>query len=37
MAIQFNGVTHTVMTAAQKTQANNLASTLDAYNNNELC
>jgi hypothetical protein len=36
-AIQFNGATHNTMTAAQKTQANSLATTLDAYNNNKLC
>jgi uncharacterized repeat protein (TIGR01451 family) len=32
--INFNGITHNVMTAAQKTLANNLANTLDLYNNN---
>jgi hypothetical protein len=32
-AIHFNGVTHDPMTAAQKTQANSLATTLDHYNN----
>lgn len=36
-AINFNGITHTTMTSAQKTQANNLAHTLDLYNNNLLC
>jgi hypothetical protein len=36
-AINFNGITHTVMTSTQKTQANALASTLDRYNNNTLC
>jgi hypothetical protein len=36
-AIDFNGITHTVMTSTQKTQANALATTLDKYNNNKLC
>jgi uncharacterized repeat protein (TIGR01451 family) len=36
-AISFNGVTHAAMTAAQVSQANSLATTLDMYNNNTLC
>lgn len=36
-AVNFNGVTHNVLTQAQATQANNLATTLDLYNNNQLC
>jgi hypothetical protein len=36
-AINFNGITHATMTTAQKNQANNLATTLDRYNNNLLC
>jgi hypothetical protein len=35
--INFTGITHASMTSAQKTQANNLAHTLDLYNNNLLC
>jgi uncharacterized repeat protein (TIGR01451 family) len=35
--INFNGVTHTAMTAAQGSEANRLATTLDMYNNNTLC
>jgi hypothetical protein len=37
LAIHFDGSTHDVMTSAQKSQANSLASTLDKYNNNTLC
>ena len=33
----FNGSTHDKLSAAQATQANGLASTLDRYNNNHLC
>jgi len=36
-AIHFNGITHDALTKAQKTDANNLANTLDLYNNNMLC
>jgi len=36
-AINFNGNTHTKLTAAQTSQANSLATTLDNYNNNRLC
>jgi len=36
-AIHFNGSTHDTMTAAQISQANSLATTLDQYNNNQLC
>ena len=36
-AINFNGITHDAMTSAQKSEARSLASTLDSYNNNELC
>ena len=36
-AVHFNGITHDRLTAAQTTQANNLATTLDRYNNNLLC
>jgi hypothetical protein len=36
-AIHFDGSTHDNMTAAQTTQANSLATTLDKYNNNQLC
>jgi hypothetical protein len=31
--IKFNGITHTAMTTAQTTDANNLAKALDDYNN----
>ncbi len=36
-AVPFNGLTHTKLTAAQTTQANALATTLDRYNNGLLC
>jgi hypothetical protein len=36
-AVQFNGITHVKLSAAQATQANSVASTLDHYNNNSLC
>ena len=36
-AVHFNGITHDKLTAAQTTQANNLATTLDRFNNNLLC
>jgi hypothetical protein len=36
-AVHFNGVTHDKLSAAQATQANALATTLDRYNNNLLC
>jgi hypothetical protein len=36
-AIAFDGLTHTKLTAAQTTQANALAVTLDRYNNGLLC
>jgi hypothetical protein len=36
-SIHFNGVTHDKLSAAQATQANGLATTLDRYNNNLLC
>ena len=36
-AINFNGITHDKLSAAQATQANSLATTLDRYNNNLLC
>jgi hypothetical protein len=35
--VNFDGVTHANMTSNQKTSANNLANTLDLYNNNNLC
>ena len=35
--VNFNGCKHDNMTTAQKNQANALAATLDAYNNNTLC
>jgi hypothetical protein len=35
--ISFNGVTHTAVTAAQVSQANSLATTLEMYNNNTVC
>jgi hypothetical protein len=35
--VVFNGLTHTKLTAAQTTQANGLAVTLDRYNNGLLC
>ena len=35
--INFDGNTHTTLNQAQKTQANNLASILDSYNNDNLC
>jgi hypothetical protein len=37
VAIHFNGMTHDAMTAAQVTQANSLATTLDHYNNTTTC
>jgi hypothetical protein len=36
-AVHFNGITHDKLSAAQATQANGLATTLDRYNNNLLC
>lgn len=36
-AIHFNGLTYDTLTSAQVTQANNLNTALDAYNNNTLC
>ena len=36
-AVHFNGITHDKLSAAQATQANSLATTLDHYNNNLLC
>lgn len=36
-AVHFNGITHDKLNAAQSTQANSLATTLDRYNNNLLC
>ena len=36
-AVVFNGLTHTKLTAAQTTEANALATTLDRYNNGLLC
>jgi hypothetical protein len=36
-AVHFNGISHDKLSAAQATQANNLATTLDWYNNNLLC
>jgi hypothetical protein len=36
-AVHFNGITYDKLSAAQATQANNLATTLDRYNNNLLC
>jgi hypothetical protein len=36
-AIHFNGITHDKLSAAQNSQANSLAITLDRYNNNLLC
>jgi carboxypeptidase family protein len=36
-AVNFNGLTHTTLTSAQATQANNLATILDRYNNGLLC
>jgi hypothetical protein len=35
--IHFDGISHDKLTTAQATQANNLANTLDRYNNNLLC
>ncbi len=35
--VVFNGLTHTKLTAAQTTQSNALATTLDRYNNGLLC
>jgi hypothetical protein len=37
LAIHFNGSTHDVLTATQKSQLLSWASTLDQYNNNNLC
>jgi hypothetical protein len=36
-AVHFNGITHDKLSAAQASQANSLATTLDRYNNNLLC
>jgi Domain of unknown function DUF11 len=36
-AVHFNGITHDELSAAQATQANSLATTIDRYNNNLLC
>jgi uncharacterized repeat protein (TIGR01451 family) len=36
-SIHFNGITHDKLSAAQATQANSLATTLDRYNNDLLC
>jgi len=36
-ATHFNGITHDKLSAAQATQANSLATTLDRYNNSLLC
>jgi hypothetical protein len=36
-AIDFNGITHKPLTAGQRTQANQLATALDNYNNNQTC
>jgi hypothetical protein len=36
-AVHFNGITHDKLSAAQTSQANSLATTLDRYNNNLLC
>jgi len=36
-SVNFNGNTHTKLTAAQTSLANSLATTLDRYNNNKLC
>jgi hypothetical protein len=36
-AVHFNGLTHDKLSAAQTSQANSLATTLDRYNNNLLC
>jgi hypothetical protein len=36
-AIHFNGITHDKLSAAQATQADSLATTLDRYNNDLLC
>jgi CSLREA domain-containing protein len=36
-AVHFDGITHDRLSAAQTTQANSLATTLDRYNNNLLC
>jgi hypothetical protein len=35
--VHFNGIAHDKLSAAQATQANSLATTLDRYNNNRLC
>jgi uncharacterized repeat protein (TIGR01451 family) len=37
LANNFNGITHDSLTNAEKTQANDLANTLDDYNNGFLC
>ena len=37
VAVQFDGITHLNLTAAQRTLANSLGTTLDNYNNNTLC
>jgi hypothetical protein len=36
-AVHFNGITHDKLSAAQTTQANSVATTLDRDNNNLLC
>jgi hypothetical protein len=36
-AVHFNGITHSKLSAGQVSQANNLAATLDSYNNSLLC
>jgi len=36
-ALNFNGITHLTISASLKTTLNNLATTLDQYNNNILC
>ncbi len=36
-AVHFDGLKHDNMTSTQVTQANNLATTLDKYNNSKLC
>jgi hypothetical protein len=35
--VHFDGITHDKLSAAQTTQANALATTLDRYNNDLLC
>jgi hypothetical protein len=36
-AVHFNGISHDKLSGTQATQANTLASTVDRYNNNQLC